>query len=549
MIGFLFHSKRLTASECLHHHWFTDLDSPIQRPLPSTVRCAETPVTKIEETKAKQPSPVAPRKQENITSQSKVTATETTPVSKPSTSTQSTNITTKSLQRPKGNLPIMKTASETALSKGTTNSSIDKTEKFGMSSLRKSRFMRNMEHLAQSYIDLSDTTNNNVSEQKPIVEKTDNVPSSTEKTESPTVVASTKVEKLSSKVENKFSTDINTNKSSTSSSTDDNNKSSSSADTNKSPSKANNNSNNNNANFVIRTVNKATAMQTMPVNGIDGYKFNHSVTIETPARRQQQNLNITTKTSTEVPRRVLDNKDCVYTFRKCIIIDDSEDDPNQATPVIVHGTAMNSENSHSYSDHSSSDSGSDSVSEMSIDSSSDRSSIISLDDSLLEYNYSKINGRPYPGINYVSYSSASHNVWESSAVLNVSRNERTSRFSHSETFSKAFARFNSVPGDKKEEVVKKPQEKHVFTTATLAAPRKQFAKAAHTSVLNKVLTASISSNDGSATTRKVDFLRERNGNIVIIRELKPGKYSRSTEVKCESVQCRIKKLQMQGGKS
>ena len=580
-------SKRLTASESLHHHWFTDLVSPMQRPLPTPVRCSEIPVTKMEGTKAKQPSPVTPRKQENITSQSKITATETITVSKSSPSTVST-VKTPSIQRPRDTPPpITKTVSETALSKITPVSPNERMEKFGMSSSRRSRFMKNMENLAQSYMDLSNTKNNNVIESKPTTENTDNMPSSTiDKTESPIVVTSFKAESKSSstvenkpspKVENKSSSKVentsssskventsssskvaNTSSSSkvenmssskveSTSSNVDNDKSSN-VDNAKSPSKENNN----NITSVARIVNKATAMQTMPVNGIDGYKFNHSLRTESQARRLQQNLNLTDKFETEVqvPRRVLDNKDCVYTFRKCFIIDDSEDDGNHgATPVIIHGTTMTTENGHSYSDHSSSDSGSDSVSEMSIDSSSDRSSIISLDDSLLEYNYTKINGRPYPGINYVSCSTTSHNVWDSSAMLNVPRTDRSSRHSYSETFSRAFARFNSVPGDKQEEAIKKSQEKNLFTTTTMTVPRKQYAKAAHTSVLNKVLMASISSSEATATTRKVDFLREHNGNIVIIRELKAGKYSRVSEVKCESVQSRIKKLQVQGGKS
>jgi hypothetical protein len=367
--------------------------------------------------------------------------------------------------------------------------------------------MKNMENLAQSYIELTNTKNNNIVENKPTVEKTDNSLSSTyELNKSPNVSEPVNV-----------------------------------------PSKA---ENNNCMHISVRSVNKATAMQTMPVSDVNRYKFSHlSTNTETLGSQGQRNLNASTKTEKEVPRRVMDNKDCVYTFRRCFIIDDSEDETtigNGAASVLIHGpvASVMSENSHSYSDHSSSDSGSDTVSEMSIDSSSDRSSIISLDDSILEYNYSKVNGRPYPGGNYVSYSSTNHNVWDSTGTLNVPRNDRALRYSYSETFSRAFARFNSVPADKEEAAIKKTKEKSIFS----AVPCKQFARAAHTSVLNKISLSS-TSNDNTSVTRKVDFLREHNGNIVVIRELKAGKYSRVSEVKCESVQSRIRKLQVQGSKS
>jgi hypothetical protein len=92
--------------------------------------------------------------------------------------------------------------------------------------------------------------------------------------------------------------------------------------------------------------------------------------------------------------------------------------------------------------------------------------------------------------------------------------------------------------------IKEPRDRS-FCSAT---PRKQFAKAAHTSVLNKVLVSSVSTNNTSAI-RKVDFMREHNGNMVVIREVKSGKYNRVSEVKCESVQARIRKLQFHGTKS
>lgn len=500
-------SKRLSATECLQHHWFTDIEPITLQPVPTPVKCCEAITAKVEEVQIKLSSPATSRKKENIVSQF-VSSHETTVTSKTSPATVATVTTSLSVHRPKESTMLVTKSMETSSALSSVMSQGDMTsERLGLSFSRRSRFMKNMENLAQSYIEQTNTKNNNIIENKPTVEKTDNsLSTSYELNKSPNVSESVNVP---SKVENNNCTHIS-----------------------------------------IRSVNKATAMQTMPVSGVDRYKFSHpSTNTETVERQRQQNVNVSTKTENEVPRRAMDNKDCVYTFRRCFIIDDSEDETtvgNGAAPILIHGpvTTVTSENGHSYSDHSSSDSGSDTVSEMSIDSSSDRSSIISLDDSLLEYNYSKINGRPYPGGNYVSYSSTNHNVWDSTGTLNVPRNDRALRYSYSETFSRAFARFNSVPADKQEAAMKKTQEKSIFSTV----PCKQFAKAAHTSVLNKVLLSSVSSDKTSAT-RKVDFLREHNGNLVVIREMKAGKYSRVSEVKCESVQSRIRKLQVQGSKS
>ncbi|KAJ4431218.1 hypothetical protein ANN_19815, partial [Periplaneta americana] len=518
-------SKRLSATECLKHRWFTDIESPCLKPIPASIKCSDTKINKVEEIRTKLSSPAPSRKQETTIINQSASSQETTSTSKTSPITTATVSTTISVHRPREvTSTVTKSSTETTPSPSvTTSQAAEKaTEKTGMSFSRRSRFMKNMEHLAQSYSDLSNTKNNNVVDNKPTVEKTDNV---CEKTDN--VSATTNgVDKS----QNVNAAPVNVT------------------------AKVNNN------NGSERPVNKATGMQTMPVNGTSGYKFSHPLnSTETIARRRQQNLNVSSaKAESDVSRRVMDNnKDCVYTFRRCFIIDDSEDENtvgHGAAPIVIHGqvATVAAENGHSYSDHSSSDSGSDTVSEMSIDSSSDRSSIISLDDSLLEYSYSKINGRPYPAVNYVSYPSTNHNVWDTAGMLNVPRSDRASRYSYSETFSRAFARFNSVPGEKQEAAVKKTQEKGIFTTTststTTTTTRKQFAKAAHTSVLNKVLASSVSS-DNTAATRKVDFLREHNGNIVVIREVKAGKYSRISEVKCESVQSRIRKLQVQGAKS
>lgn len=468
--------------------------------MPTPVSFSETVTTKGEEGRTKL-SPAISRKQENITD--KILSYKEPTVMSDTSPAAVTTVTSVNVSRCRESsmLVTKKTQMSSVIS------AVDKaSEKVGMSFSRRSRFMKNMETLAQSYIDLSNTKNNNIIANDTPLVTSDIILSSAyglDKTSNVNESAN-----ASAEVENNNSTCIS-----------------------------------------VQSINKATAMQTMPVSALKSCNFNHPTSnTETGAKQRQQILNVSLKTESEVARKVIDSDDCVYTFRRCFIIDDSEDETsvgNGAASVLVHGPVMTvtSENAHSYSDHSSSDSGSDTVSEMSIDSSSDRSSIISLDDSLLEYNYSKINGRPYPGGSYVSYSS-NHNVWDSTGTLNTPRNEKMSKYSCSETFSSAFARFNSISGDMQEAGVKEPRERS-FCSAT---PRKQFAKAVHTSVLNKVLVSSVSTNNTSAI-RKVDFMREHNGNIVVIREVKSGKYNRVSEVKCESVQARIRKLQVQGTKS
>jgi hypothetical protein len=461
------------------------------------VRWSEIVTAAVEEVRVvKSSSPATCRKQENITSQI-LSSRELTVTSKSSPTNITTDTSSLSVHKPKEISPRITKSSDNA---SVTSQGEKTTEKVGMSFSRRSRFMKNMENLAQSYIDLTNTEDNTM-DCKSTLDKMDNtLYPACGKDKNSNVTESTSVV---SKGETNTSTYIS-----------------------------------------VRSVNKATATQTMPVSR---HRPSHLLSnTETVAKQRQQNQEVSTKAESEVPRRLMDNNDCVYTFRRCLIIDDSEDETAVSSgraPVLMHVSVPTSDSAHSYSDHSSSDSGSDTVSEMSIDSSSDRSSIISLDDSLLEYNYSKINGRPYPAGNFISYSSANHNVWDSARTLNAPRNERPPRYSYSETFSRAFARFNSVSGDTQGAAENKTRERSIF----VPAPRKQFAKAAHTSVLNKVLVSSVS-GDNTSAMRKVDFLREHNGNIVVIREVKAGKYTRVSELKCESVQSRIRKLQVQGAK-
>ncbi|XP_043466730.1 death-associated protein kinase related-like [Leptopilina heterotoma] len=144
-----------------------------------------------------------------------------------------------------------------------------------------------------------------------------------------------------------------------------------------------------------------------------------------------------------------------------------------------------------------SDSGSDTVSEISTDSSSDRSSIYS-DDSLDFILYGKNQGRasfPFTGPESDRWEQRHHQrVWprECNGVV-----------------SKALSRFTE-PGCGK---------------------------------LTKSTTPPCSRGKTG-----LEALRERGGNLVVIREpVRAGRYTRYSEVQCESVQARIRRFQIHGG--
>ncbi|KAG7188587.1 hypothetical protein KM043_008217 [Ampulex compressa] len=148
-----------------------------------------------------------------------------------------------------------------------------------------------------------------------------------------------------------------------------------------------------------------------------------------------------------------------------------------------------------------SDSGSDTVSEISTDSSSDRSSIYS-DDSLDFILYGKSQGR-------ASFPFAS-------ADPSTERWEQRHHQHHSRGWprecngvvSKALSRFTSETSAK---------------VAKISTPPSVRGKAG------------------------LEALRERGGNLVVIREpVRAGRYTRYSEVQCESVQARIRRFQVHG---
>lgn len=169
----------------------------------------------------------------------------------------------------------------------------------------------------------------------------------------------------------------------------------------------------------------------------------------------------------------------------------------KCTPVFILGEA----------EQQCSDSGSDTVSEISTDSSSDRSSIYS-DDSLDFILYGKSQGRAsFP----FTAADAAADRWDHH------RHHRTAQVWPREcsgVVSKALSRFTSETGASgTTKIAKIPTP-----TATATALRSKIG---------------------------LEALRERGGNLVVIREpVRAGRYTRYSEVQCESVQARIRRFQV-----
>lgn len=219
---------------------------------------------------------------------------------------------------------------------------------------------------------------------------------------------------------------------------------------------------------------RATSMQTMPVPNLVRYKLD-----------------------SKFSKNVVIDDDPLFKYKRLFIFDDLSD---TSSPPSSNYGSMSSDNS----------SMSDSASEMSLDSSSDRSSIISLDDTL-DVMYSK---------NHRHYSSC-YNVWE--AVRNKN-NTRVWPRECDGSFARALSRFTTSPGDVGREGYHPLRNKN---SLTIFKP---------TTYGRKCIG--------------LELMKERNGNIVVIREIKAingSKYPRCSEVKCESLQSRIRRLQVQNG--
>ncbi|XP_076285650.1 uncharacterized protein LOC143211673 isoform X1 [Lasioglossum baleicum] len=152
-----------------------------------------------------------------------------------------------------------------------------------------------------------------------------------------------------------------------------------------------------------------------------------------------------------------------------------------------------------------SDSGSDTVSEISTDSSSDRSSIYS-DDSLDFLLFGKGQSRAsFP----FAATEASSDRWEPRHHHQQQQHARAWPRECNGVVSKALSRFTSETSSAK--------------IAKLSSP------------------ATVHGKTG------LEALRERGGNLVVIREpVRAGRYTRYSEVQCESVQARIRRFQVHG---
>lgn len=177
----------------------------------------------------------------------------------------------------------------------------------------------------------------------------------------------------------------------------------------------------------------------------------------------------------------------------------------KCTPVFILGEA----------EQQCSDSGSDTVSEISTDSSSDRSSIYS-DDSLDFILYGKSQGRAsFP----FTAADATADRWEQRH-----HHHRAARVWPREcngVVSKALSRFTSETSSGLTKIAKIP----MTTTPPTAT----------------VLRGGV----GGGSKAGLEALRERGGNLVVIREpVRAGRYTRYSEVQCESVQARIRRFQV-----
>ncbi|XP_049778412.1 death-associated protein kinase related-like [Schistocerca cancellata] len=285
-----------------------------------------------------------------------------------------------------------------------------------------------------------------------------------------------------------------------------------------------------------RSVSKATAMQTMPVGSLSSYRLSlgsqavGSTIMPSQVKKNNGRLPCFEKAPQDVIRRRERDKKDLFSFRKCIIIDDSEDDVGT---TVSPPLSIASDTSSGFCDQLTSDSGSDSVSEMSIDSSSDRSSIISLDEPV-DYSYSKQGNR-----HFVQHSHRTFTSNTSGGVANALRkSDVTARYPASRFTS--FSRLSSVPG----ESLLKASTNAISTDNIFALAKKQAAKSCHTTYISKMESANLKPiAPAQSKEYGLNIVHERKGDIVVLREVKCGKYSRFSEVKCESVQARIKKFQ------
>ncbi|KAJ8676098.1 hypothetical protein QAD02_011884 [Eretmocerus hayati] len=219
-----------------------------------------------------------------------------------------------------------------------------------------------------------------------------------------------------------------------------------------------------------------------------------------------------------------------------------------------------------------SDSGSDSVSEISTDSSSDRSSIYS-DDSLDFILYSKTSqGRasfPFSATESLTWK---HHQRSSIAGSSISSSNSSSSASlrHGPrvwprecngVVSKALSRFTTFDHHAQHHV-HHHHHQHLMSAsssnsslnsssgASCSGIANCKSPAASSNSSNSSITITSSSGTRTSTTRGItglEALRNRGENLVVIREpVRAGRYMRYSEVQCESVQARIRRFQVHG---
>ncbi|XP_066998168.2 uncharacterized protein [Anabrus simplex] len=466
-------SKRLTAQQCLEHPWFNTVDTATLQPVPS-VTLPTSRATSCTLTL----EPALPKKQESASeiSSTKPTLSKRFCQSSVSLSAQSGDDLTVNVGNKSENSKDEKKDVESNLNER--NSS-------GMRSFRRNTFRRNMGNLVERINSIEDAgkENTNIVLESVAIKPAPRLTTSSKKIPAPETPAA-----------------------------------------------------NTNASFVAsRPVNKTTTMQTVLINGND--RPNKSE-VQTTTKKQQTTSVSHISTESVVRRRML-NKDCVYQFRRCYIIDDSEDDTGIVSPVnsLVSDGTNDSETSSGYFDNSSCCSSSDSVSdvsETSVDSTGDRLSTASIEDSL-DYNYPKNSRQRFASNTTRCFTTQNRNLWQA--------REGREFLSTSSSFSLTLSRFNSVSADTQKPTSSKTTAREGFLTT----PRKQPAKAAHTSIISKLCMSSVlTSSEKNSTGMKdcgINITRERNGNEVVLREVKGGRCSRFSEVKIESVQSRIRKFE------
>ncbi|XP_023248038.1 calcium/calmodulin-dependent protein kinase type IV-like isoform X2 [Copidosoma floridanum] len=207
----------------------------------------------------------------------------------------------------------------------------------------------------------------------------------------------------------------------------------------------------------------------------------------------------------------------------------------KCTPVFILGE-----------EHQSSDSGS----EISTDSSSDRSSIYS-DDSLdfILYGKTSQQGR----VSFPFSASESHSWKQRNGLLlgtsaATSANSSTNSLRHgprvwpdecSGIVGKALSRFTTVD-----------QHHYRYAYRNSNSSSRLKMPLASSSTSSSVSLAATSSTTKMSTNRSItglEALRNQGENLVVIREpVRAGKYMRYSEVQCESVQARIRRFQVHG---